>query len=213
MKLFQELLRGKDIYRICQNTLCENYTLNGLTVDVGSGETLASYHRFFQKNQVQVECLDLSKPKNGQQINLESDSLPYLTGSVDTVLAMNVLEHIFKYEWLVSELYRITKAEGQVFAAVPFLVAYHPDPHDYWRFTEETLGLVFKKAGFREVEIKPFGRGVAVAAYSQLEIILPRIVKMLLLPLVLGFDALISKLFKRSQVKHYPLGYFVVAKK
>ena len=42
---------------------------------------------------------------------------------------------------------------GFIFA-VPFLIAFHPSPNDYWRYTEETLTKICEQAGFRDIEIK-----------------------------------------------------------
>ncbi len=214
MSILAELWRGKDIYRILMNAECQQYTLRGLTVDVGSGKKLASYHRFFKKENSRLECLDLSTPENGgKRINLESDPLPYADNSVDTFLLMNVLEHIYHYQHILKELRRTVSTDGHIIAVIPFLVAYHPDPHDYWRYSEETLRNIFAEAGLSVVELKPFGRGVVVAAFSQFEIILPRVVKILVVPLVLGLDWIVMRLVKRAQTKHYPLGYMVIAKK
>ncbi|OGH64462.1 MAG: hypothetical protein A2821_02995 [Candidatus Magasanikbacteria bacterium RIFCSPHIGHO2_01_FULL_41_23] len=209
-ELFTELWRGKDVYRILMNTECRRFFLRGLTVDVGSGKNLASYHRFFQcTSETEIKCLDLALGN----IDLETDALPYTDNSIDTILVMNLLEHIYNFKQVISESHRTIKSDGQVIGVVPFLVAYHPDPHDYWRYSEETLKNIFTAAGFSSIEIKPFGRGVGIAAYSQIEIILPKIIKMILLPLVFGFDAGVGRLCKRSSVRHYPLGYFFVAKK
>ncbi len=210
MAFFQELWRGKDLYRIFMNTECSRHVLRGLTVDVGSGKQLASYHRFFkQEKDTKVECLDLALGN----IDFEHDALPYGENTVDTILIMNVLEHIYHYEHVLSELKRVLKSEGHIFGVVPFLVAYHPDPHDFWRYTEETLEKIFIEAGFSSIEIKPFGRGIGIAAFSQMEIILPRIIKMIVAPFVMMFDAVIHCLCKRATTGHYPLGYFFVVKK
>lgn len=210
MNLFGELWRGKDIYRILMNDECRQYSLRGLTIDVGSGKNLASYHRFFKRGaDVRMECLDLALGN----IDLEKDNLPYVDNSVDTILVMNVLEHIYNFWHVLGELKRIVKSDGQVIGVVPFLVAYHPDPHDYWRYTEETLRKILTETGFTDIEIKPFGRGVGVAAFSQMEIVVPRILKMIKLPFMFGFDALMKRISPRAVTRHYPLGYFFIAKK
>ena len=204
MRIFRELWRGKDIYRILMNDECRQYRLDGFTVDVGSGKQLASYHRFFENKQTRIECLDLALGN----IDLETDRLPYSDDSVDTILIMNVLEHIYNYDHLIAELKRVLKPGGQIIGAVPFLVAYHPDPHDYWRYTKETLANIFGRYGFISIHIAPFGFGPTTAAFSQIEGVLPRLLKILFLPLVWLADECIIRLRPTLGKEKFSLGLF-----
>lgn len=212
MNVIRELWRGKDLYRIFMNKECIQHTISGRVLDVGSGITKASYHRFLrQAPGVQLEYLDLgfeSGAGEGKHINLETDALPKPDGSVDTVLLFNVLEHIYNYNHLLLEIKRVLKPGGQLIGVVPFLVAYHPDPHDYWRYTKEALEKVFTAAGFSAVEIKPFGYGPGVAAFSQMEPFLPRILKIPLIVKALLFDWLILKFRPKMNKNKFPLGLF-----
>lgn len=209
--------RGKDLYRIFMNKECVRHSMEGTVLDVGSGKTKASYHRFLlQAPGTQVEYLDLgfeSGAGEGKHINLEKDALPQGEAGVSTVLLFNVLEHIYDYNHLLLEIKRVLKPGGQLVGAVPFLVAYHPDPHDYWRFTKESLEKIFIAAGFSSIEIKSFGNGPGVAAFSQMESVLPRFLKFLLIPKTLLFDWLILKFRPKMNKDKFPLGLFFTAKK
>lgn len=213
----RELWRGKDLYRILMNTECVHHTIKGKTLDVGSGLQLASYHRFLKRDPgAVIERVDLGfeEGSGGRRIDLEKDALPRADGSADTVLLFNVLEHIYNYQHLLAEIQRILKPGGQILGAVPFLVAYHPDPHDYWRFTKETLEKIFIVVRFTNIEIKSFGYGPGVAAFSQMEPVLPRLLKILLLPKTLLFDWLVLKFRPNKMNKDkFPLGLFFVVKK
>jgi SAM-dependent methyltransferase len=200
----KEILRGKDLYRILMNQECANYELKGLVLDVGSGAG-ASYNRFFKKQPgVKLVPLDL---KTG--IDLEKDKLPYGDASVDMVLAFNLLEHIYNYRHLLLEIKRVLKPGGRVLGAVPFLVGYHPDPRDFWRYTSETLEKIFKENGFSGVAVKLLGWGPVAAAFSQVEFLCPRIFKIFILPIVLLKDWAILKI-KPSLTDKYPLGFFFI---
>ena len=65
-------------------------------------------------------------------------------------------------------------------------------------------------AGFSNIQIKSFGCGPLCAGFSQMEIIMPRVLKVLLLPIVLGFLFLLAK---KALPKQYRLrgwyGWFV----
>lgn len=216
MHIFRELWRGKDMYRILMNEECTRHEIHGKVIDVGSGLTRASYHRFLrQKRGTSIAPLDLgfSQAVGGQAIDLETDPLPYARESVDTVLLFNVLEHIYNYQHVVKDVQRVLKSGGTVLGAVPFLVCYHADPHDYWRYTHETLQRIFAQAGFTSAQVVPFGRGPCTAGFSQKEIAYHRILKMLVVPSVLFFDWVIVRLRPSMDKKKFPLGYFFVLKK
>lgn len=213
LSVWREMWRGKDLYRIFMNEECSRHAIRGKVLDIGSGLKLASYHRFLQRGpSALIECLDLGfVGEEGRRIDLEKDPLPYIAGSVDTVLLFNVLEHIYNYSLVLLEIKRVLKENGQLIGAVPFLVAYHPDPHDYWRYTKETLERVFAEVGFRSVEVKPFGLGPISAAFSQLEMALPRVIKMILVPGVVCLDWIITALRPKMSKEKFLLGLFFKA--
>lgn len=213
--VWREMWRGKDLYRILMNEECSQETIKGKVLDVGSGKNLASYHRFLkQAPNTEIECLDLGFEKNisnGQLIDLEKDDLPYAAGAINTVLLFNVLEHLYNHRQVLQEIKRVLKPDGQLIGVVPFLVSYHPDPHDYWRYTGETLHKIFTEIGFTNIEIRPFGFGPASAAFSQLEMALPRVLKLILIPGVFWVDWIITKLRPKLGKEKFSLGLFFKA--
>lgn len=215
MGFLTELWRGKDLYRIFLNKECTRFTIKGKTLDVGSGIKTASYHRFLKREKDSiVECLDLGfENSDGKKINLEKDLLPLQPESVDTVLMFNVLEHLYNYQLILSETQRVLKNGGQLVGAVPFLVAYHPDPHDYWRYTKEALEKILTGAGFTYFEIKTFGLGPVGAGFSQIEMVLPRWLKIIFLPAVLVADRLIISMRPTFNHEKFTLGLFFSATK
>lgn len=204
-------MRGKDLYRTLMNMECANYNLRGKVLDLGSGINKASYHRFLKKSDdAEIISLDLgfNDNSNGSFIDLEKDKLPYEDNSIDTILAFNLLEHIYNYSFLISEVYRILKPGGQVIGAVPFLVGYHPDPRDFWRYTSESLDKIFKEHNYKDIKITVLGRGPMSAGYSQIEFMLPRIFKIIILQLVFLSDNIILKLKPKLNQQKFALGLF-----
>ncbi len=212
----KEILRGKDSYRILMNKVCSNYSLKGEVFDVGSGVNLASYHRFFKKKEgVKIKALDLGfdKSEEGTNIDLENDQLPVQNNSLDTVLLFNVLEHIYDFRHVLKETKRVLKPGGEVIGSVPFLVGYHPDPHDYWRFTKESLERISKEADFSSAKIITIGKGPFSAALFRLEPILPRVIIILKLPVVRALDWIIYKIKPGIEKDRFALGLFFILKK
>lgn len=209
--ILKELWRGKDSYRIAMNAECSRFELCGRTIDVGGGDGHASYHRFFKRAPgVSVESLDLgvkTSASGGLAIDLERDRFPYADASIDTVLLFNILEHVYAYPALLAETRRILKPGGKVYGAVPFLVGYHPDPHDYWRFTREALERIFAEYEFRLTEIHPFGAGPFVASFSQVEWIFLRFLRWIPYSLARMADAPLLRL-RPSLREKFALGLF-----
>jgi hypothetical protein len=65
------------------------------------------------------------------EVIADARALPYQDGSVDTIFCEAVLEHLHNPAQAVGEMYRVLRLGGKVFAATPFLQAYHGYPHHY----------------------------------------------------------------------------------
>jgi SAM-dependent methyltransferase len=202
--LIREMLAGKDLYRTLMNMECRPIVLEGEVLDLGSGVGRASYHRFFENRDARVIALD------GQHDNIdfEKDSLPYEKESFDSVLAFNLLEHVYHYNFLLSEIRRVLTPGGRVIGAVPFLVGYHADPRDFFRYTSDALRIIFQEAGFENIEIITLGRGPLSVAYSQIEFLIPRIIKIIFLPSILFLDRLVLPLISKINREKFALGLF-----
>lgn len=190
----------------------ESLELIGKTLDLG-GSRKSGYHEIFKG------------PKNITVVNLDQDYgfdmkfdlegvFPINDNSFETILCINTLEHVFNYKKLISESWRVLSSkEGQMIIAVPFLMNIHPCPHDFWRYSRETLELIFKEAGFTSVQIQNVGTGPFSAS---LQLIYPflkfAILRNVAYWVVLFLDWMVS-LFSHDLSERYPLGYLVVARK
>ena len=210
MLYIKEIWRCKDLYRIFMNIECSKHALRGKTADIGSGSSRASYHRFFSVEKgVEILALD----RQISPIDFERDRLPYPDTSVDTILVFNVFEHIYNYSALVSEIKRVLRPGGRIYGAVPFLVGFHPDPQDFWRYTSSALKAVFKSSGFNDIEIKILGSGPFTASFFQIEFMAPRILKIIILPLLFLLDFLFLKLKPGIYPEKFALGLFFTFRK
>lgn len=86
-----------------------------------------------------------------QHIYYDGRHIPLPDGSVDAVLATEVLEHVFNLEELLAELRRVLRPGGRLLATVPFAMYEHEIPHDFARYTSFALRQRLTAAGF-EVE-------------------------------------------------------------
>lgn len=202
------LFRGQTMLRILMNRALGDETIRGKVVDIGGGRN-PDYFEYFKKvGHPAIEALDGSL----SGIDFEKDALPHEPHSVDTVILCNVLEHIYNHKHLLSEINRIMKNGASLIGFVPFMVGYHPDPHDYFRYTPEALRKIFGETGFKDVRIQPIGNSPILANFNTLVLSVPRIVRPLMYLWYRPLDIVFGLLRPRSRERN-PLGYiFVVTK-
>lgn len=73
--------------------------------------------------------------------------LPFDHDTQDAIVALSVLEHVEDPIRACGEMHRVLKPGGLCLVYVPFLYYYHAETgyyKDYWRFTHDTLPLLFK---------------------------------------------------------------------
>lgn len=205
--ILQKLYAGQSLCRILMNRALANETLRGQVVDVGGGRSPDYFSYLRREPGTTIEVSDLSS----SSIDFEIDSLPYASGSVDTVLLCNVLEHIYRYTHLLGETHRILRPDGRIIGFVPFWAGYHPDPHDFFRYTHEALSKMFAEAGFENVTITRIGGGPFLANFNTVVLSFPRLVRPLLYVPYALLDRLFLFLRPASSVR-FPLGYIFTAK-
>lgn len=211
--LLKQLLQGNSIARAMMNFHMQDIAIAGTVIDVGGGRG-ASYLPYMKKSEgTQVLGFDLKESAGVvMQLNFETDRLPRDDGSADHVLMFNILEHIYNHQFLVGEVARILKSGGTLTGFVPFLVNYHPDPHDYFRYTSEALVRILEDAGLSAVVVRPVGKGPFLVNLNNIAPSLPRVCTLAIFPFSYALDTVLVKL-RPNIGKRYPLGYLFTAKK
>lgn len=75
-------------------------------------------------------------------------SVPFRAGSMDAVVLMNVLEHIYNGQVLFTAVNALLKPGGVFVVAVPFLLKIHQAPYDFLRYTHFSLKRLGQDSGF-----------------------------------------------------------------
>lgn len=211
---WKQIAAGKTLIRSLMNSALSNYMLEkGVVVDLGGGKN-PSYLGFLKGvSETTIENIDAQYGAGAAgNIDFEKDLLPYAAESVDQVLMLNVLEHVYHHAFFVSEAHRILKDGGTVIGFVPFLINYHADPHDYFRYTHEALEKIFMEAGFKDIRIITIGRGPFAVNFNTLASFLPRVLTTLLWPAYYLLDRVLLAVKPNIQ-KRFPLGYLFILKK
>ncbi|HYV60439.1 MAG TPA: methyltransferase domain-containing protein [Acidimicrobiia bacterium] len=130
--------------------------VDGLVLDAGSGFKSTVF-----ENVVNLEIV--SYPST--DVLGVGERLPFATGAFDAALSLNVLEHVRDPFRCASELSRVVRPGGRLYAAVPFLQPYHGYPHHYYNMTASGLMNLFEGA-FEVEELKAPASGVPIWALS-----------------------------------------------
>ena len=152
------------------------------------------------------------------------ECLPFASSSVDSVVLLDVLEHLPTPNAAMGEVRRVLKLDGVLVLQVPFLYPLHDEPHDFQRWTAHGLRNVLDQNGFTIHSISSHGHPIESAAAmltlalakGLLDIGRIRHPALLLAPILLVAIPLINlcgwclaKMLPKSSIM--PMGYRVVA--
>jgi len=216
---FRDIIKGtfkdKTILRILMNNRARiTQELNGKILDLGSGTVKPSYYEFLRINEnaeiISVDISDERKPS----VKADLEGLfPFEDKEFSYVLCFNLLEHIFNYQNLINESYRVLQNNGKLIGAVPFLSSIHADPNDYFRYTQSSLSRIFNEIGFRDIKIEALGYGPFVMGCYTTAFLFPRFLRIFLLFPAIFLDKIIAKLKKIHGKEKYVLVYYFECKK
>ena len=105
--------------------------IDGKMLVVGSGH---NPYRLWSE-QVTVTTLDIESNNGEVDIVADAHKMPIDDGQFETVLAVEVIEHLYSPSQFISEVSRILKPKGEFVFTIPFLFPIHGDPNDYQRYT------------------------------------------------------------------------------
>ncbi len=205
------------LLRRSEHQALSRISLDGSIIDLG-GDSKSSYRRLIGGTHT-FTTVNLDQKAHPDILHDLEKPLPISGAVYDHALLMNVLEHIFEYRQLLQETVRVVKPDGTVVIVLPFLFPVHPSPHDFHRFTAETLQRECEKAGLRDVHVTPLGSGVFAARYVMLDRLLPwpaRLLGYYTIRYLVGFLDIawnwIARITRRKyDSAHYALGYVLTA--
>jgi len=180
--------------------------LDGNILDVGSKDRR---YDFFLKNK--PIAIDIIENKKKEVEYGDVNKLNFNDEYFDSVICLEVFEHLTTPHQAIAEIYRILKKHGTVIFSVPFMFRTH---NDQLRFSKSYLE---KKlfVSFSQVKIYPIGNFYTII----LDILINKIIHIepFFLRYLSYIPYLVLVLFipfsKRSKDEGHISGYFVVAKK
>lgn len=152
--------------------------------------------------------------------------LPFSDASFDTVVLLDVLEHLPAAMRAIAEANRVLRPGGVLIVQVPFLYPLHDEPFDFTRWTCHGLCDLLRKQGFRTDAIEYHGNPIETAS-ALLSIALARGVLdalkrghpsilsapflLALIPLINSVGAVLGLFLPRSAIM--PLSYRLTGRK
>lgn len=82
-----------------------------------------------------------------------AEDVPAEDDSFDTLLLIEILEHVEEPIEVLQEMKRILKPEGLLFISMPFMYRHHRNPTDFIRWTHEKLFLEIEKKLDLSIEV------------------------------------------------------------
>jgi SAM-dependent methyltransferase len=98
--------------------------------------------------------------------------VPFSDGSFDTVLCIQVLEHVFEPIRMVQEIARVLQPGGCAVILVPQTANLHLAPYHYQNFTRFWLLSAMERAQLQVVELQPLGGAWSTIAARLLYLLL-----------------------------------------
>jgi SAM-dependent methyltransferase len=110
---------------------------------VGGGTVGQSIECFYNDARIELVSFDVYASPNVQFV-ADGHNIPLPDNSFDAVIIQAVLEHVLEPNTVVSEIHRVLKQDGIVYAETPFLQHVHEGAYDFTRYTESGHRYLFK---------------------------------------------------------------------
>jgi SAM-dependent methyltransferase len=134
----------------------------GVILDIGCGDR--PYEKIFSSEKyIGAEWPQSQHSNTKPDVFMDALDLPFKTGSFDTVVCTEVLEHLPNAGPALQEISRVLKRDGHFILSVPFFYLIHESPHDYYRYTSFGLRKLLEDSHFTVVRMDPRGGGLTVA--------------------------------------------------
>ncbi len=145
----------------------KSHKAHGVLLDVGCGSK--PYKPLFLNGVERHFGIEYGSTESyGYELNQadvfgDAAALPFASGSIDTILCTEVLEHVIQPEKVVSECFRVLRPGGTILCTAPFFYPVH-DARDYYRYSAQGMDALLSRHGFFVDEVIPLsGTGLTLA--------------------------------------------------
>ncbi|MBE7186077.1 MAG: class I SAM-dependent methyltransferase [Methylobacterium mesophilicum] len=121
---------------------------------VGGGSIGQGMRPLYEHPKVKIFAFDIYSSRNVQFV-ADAHNIPLADELFDAVIVQAVLEHVLQPDKVVSEIWRVLKPDGIVYAETPFMQQVHEGAYDFTRFTQSGHRYLFRRFG--EIASGPSG--------------------------------------------------------
>lgn len=111
---------------------------------IGGGSVGHGADALYDDPAIRIIAFDIYDSDSVQFV-ADAHAIPLADGSVDGVVIQAVLEHVLEPEQVVSEIWRVLRPGGLVYAETPFLQQVHEGAYDFTRFTMSGHRYLFRR--------------------------------------------------------------------
>ena len=150
-------LRSRELFDALKN-YC-----HGNVLDVGGWD----FYLTAKKKNPSFTSWTTLEPVNEKKLDIKDDRFRFTHGDgcnmqfennqFDTVLNIQVLEHVFEPIKMINEISRVLKRGGYGIFLIPQTGVIHHTPEHYYNFTRFWIIKAMEKANFEIIKLKPLG--------------------------------------------------------
>jgi SAM-dependent methyltransferase len=139
---------------------------HGVVLDIGAGEQKIQAYLPAGTTYLSLDYYQTATAWYGTRPCLfaTAQQLPIATASIDTVLLLDVLEHLPRPEQAIAEIWRVLRPGGTFILQIPFLYPLHDTPYDFHRWTEHGLHTLATTYQFTQLSATHWGHPLETAA-------------------------------------------------
>ncbi|MCP4634131.1 MAG: class I SAM-dependent methyltransferase [candidate division Zixibacteria bacterium] len=128
----------------------------GKLIDIGCGDL--PFKEIIEQKVEQYDTFDVERRvPEVKYVGDIQDMTEIKDNQYDSVLCLEVLEHIPDPFKACDEMNRVMKSGGMLILSIPHLSRLHEEPHDHFRYTKYGLKGMLEKSGFEIISIEPRG--------------------------------------------------------
>jgi SAM-dependent methyltransferase len=143
------LTRSRLLKRIKENSSF----MKGTMLDFGCGAK--PYKPFFDVDLyigVDIKKSDNAYSDDRVDVLYDGKSIPFKDESFDSILATEVIEHIFDIDDVLADLVRVLKKSSYMLISCPFVWEEHEIPYDFARYTSYGVIYLLEKHGLKVIK-------------------------------------------------------------